>query len=187
MDDTGHVSNLGSSHDLKRLYLPAKSAAPLFKMDEIALNENARHKSKRTWPVKCFSKWSLRSGIQIAFWGCLAVFSANLVILITAATLNEGFQGGVGVLSNGNSMDMSSLTTTLHILINVLSTGLLTASNYCMQMLCAPTREDVDRAHMRGQYMDIGVLSLRNLRRIPRRRAVLWVLLALSSLPLHLL
>lgn len=36
-------------------------------------------------------------------------------------------------------------------------------------------------------WLDIGVPSLRNLRRISTRRVVLWWLLALSSIPLHLL
>ncbi|EON67299.1 hypothetical protein W97_06552 [Coniosporium apollinis CBS 100218] len=81
---------------------------------------------------------------------------------------------------------MSRLSTAYHILINVLSTILLTASNYCMQILCAPTRDEVARAHRDGQGLDIGIISLRNLRYISKRKSTLFLSLALSSIPLHL-
>lgn len=35
----------------------------------------------------------------------------------------------------------------MHIIINILSTALLAASNYVMQCLSAPTRPDVNEAH----------------------------------------
>jgi hypothetical protein len=73
----------------------------------------------------------------------------------------------------------------LHLLINLLSTGLLMASNYCMQLQAAPTRADIDRAHARGQWLDIGVPSLRNFGKIGRWRKFTWLLLAFSSLPIH--
>lgn len=75
----------------------------------------------------------------------------------------------------------------LHLAINVLSTVLLGASNYCMQCLSSPTRGDVDKAHSKGVWLDIGVPSVRNLRRISGRRFALWCLLAVSSIPLHFL
>ncbi|KAJ9636341.1 hypothetical protein H2199_008016 [Coniosporium tulheliwenetii] len=82
---------------------------------------------------------------------------------------------------------MASLITAYHVLINILSTIMLTASNYCMQLLSAPTRDEVARAHRHGQGLDIGIISLRNLRYISKRRTALWLSLALSSIPLHLL
>ncbi|KAI4197238.1 MAG: hypothetical protein LQ350_006069 [Teloschistes chrysophthalmus] len=74
----------------------------------------------------------------------------------------------------------------LHLAINILGTALLSASNYCMQCLSAPNRQEVDRAHQRQVALDIGVPSLRNLRHISRKRLLLWILLAISSIPLHL-
>jgi hypothetical protein len=73
------------------------------------------------------------------------------------------------------------------LLINALSTILLSASNYTMQCLSAPTRSEVDDAHSTGKWLDIGVPSVRNLGRIARKRVILWWLLGASSLPLHLL
>ncbi|KAI9888350.1 MAG: hypothetical protein M1814_000557 [Vezdaea aestivalis] len=56
-----------------------------------------------------------------------------------------------------------------------------------MQKLCAPTRQEVDRAHSEGKWLDIGVLSLRNLNKISKGRILIWTALALSSIPVHLL
>lgn len=53
------------------------------------------------------------------------------------------------------------------------------------QCLCAPTRRDIDLAHLEGRWLDVGV-QMRNLWHIPRKKLALWVCLALSSLPLHL-
>jgi hypothetical protein len=46
---------------------------------------------------------------------------------------------------------------------------------------------DLDRAHPKGEPLDIGILSMRNLSRLPRKKLVLWTCLAVPSLPLHLL
>ncbi|KAF1945579.1 hypothetical protein EJ02DRAFT_338180, partial [Clathrospora elynae] len=54
-------------------------------------------------------------------------------------------------------------STVLHLIINVFSTMVLAASNYTMQILHSPTREEIDSAHSRGQWLNIGLLSIRNL------------------------
>ena len=56
-----------------------------------------------------------------------------------------------------------------------------------MQCLTSPTRDEIDKAHARYDWLDIGILSLRNLRRISWDRIGLWWLLAFSSIPIHLL
>ena len=75
----------------------------------------------------------------------------------------------------------------LHVFINILSTILLSASNYYLQCLSSPTRKGVDRAHAKGRWLEIGVMSFTNVFHINWLRSILWVCLALSSLPLHLL
>ncbi|KAL8708100.1 MAG: hypothetical protein Q9220_006954 [cf. Caloplaca sp. 1 TL-2023] len=55
-----------------------------------------------------------------------------------------------------------------------------------MQCLSAPTRDEIDRAHQRQRWLDIGVPSIRNLRAMSWYRISLWFLLASSSIPLHL-
>ncbi|KAB8202251.1 hypothetical protein BDV34DRAFT_215660 [Aspergillus parasiticus] len=91
-----------------------------------------------------------------------------------------------GVLYSGDCTKTKRMSTGIHLVINILSTALLCASSYTMQCLCAPTRKEIDRAHQKNQWLDIGVPSMRNLFRISKMKLILWLILALSSLPLHL-
>ncbi|PWY70808.1 hypothetical protein BO94DRAFT_502156 [Aspergillus sclerotioniger CBS 115572] len=95
---------------------------------------------------------------------------------MTAATIYEG-----------SCSRTKAWTTGLHLLINVLSTVVLGASSYCMQCLTAPARNDVDRAHGERVWLHIGVASLRNLAWAERSRLALWMALAITSLPIHLI
>ena len=114
------------------------------------------------------------------------VLIINLILTIWAVA-KSGAQDGLGTLYEGSCKRTASLTFWIHLAINVLSTLLLGASNYSMQCLSSPTRSEVDKAHSQGIWLDIGVPSVRNLRRLSITRIVLWWLLAISSIPLHLL
>ena len=57
-----------------------------------------------------------------------------------------------------------------------------------MQVLSAPTGEEVDHCHSRGVWLDLGVASFKILRWISRKRLFLWLLLlGISSISLHLI
>ena len=114
------------------------------------------------------------------------VFIINLVLTIWAVS-TSGVQNGLGTLQDGSCKKITTLTFWAHLAINVLSTLLLGASNYSMQCLSSPTRREVDKAHGKGIWLDIGVPSVRNLRHLSIARVTLWWLLAISSIPLHLL
>ncbi|KAK4233848.1 hypothetical protein C8A03DRAFT_47693 [Achaetomium macrosporum] len=120
--------------------------------------------------------------------GSLASFIANLSFTIWAVSRSgSNIQNGVGVISEGSSCSRAkNINTGIHVFINVLSSILLAGSNYCMQFLSAPTRDQIDKAHQKTQWVDIGVSSTRNLFIIPWGNALIWALLSLSSLPLHL-
>ncbi|KAF2500873.1 hypothetical protein BU16DRAFT_431906, partial [Lophium mytilinum] len=121
--------------------------------------------------------------------GCIlstVVLCINVILFVVGATAEGGYVDGFATLHKGPGHRIGNLSTMYHVLINVLSTSLLSASNYTMQVLCSPTRKEVDRAHARGQYLNIGILSTRNLWSISKRRLALWWILALSSVPLHL-
>lgn len=51
----------------------------------------------------------------------------------------------------------------LQVIITVLGTLQLGASNYSMQCLSSPTRQEIDKAHSQGIWLDIGVPSLREM------------------------
>jgi hypothetical protein len=119
--------------------------------------------------------------INFAVCACV-VLIINMVVTIWGSAAYKR-----KVLAEGKCEQIKRLNSGLHVLINILSTILLSGSNYCMQCLSAPTREEVDSAHSARKWLDVGIPSIRNLRRISRLRVVVWVLLGLSTAPLHLL
>lgn len=130
-----------------------------------------------------FQGW--RAGALIS--ACIAAVSLiiNLVVVIWLGSRNAGF--GVVEIFNGDCGKVQTMDIWVHLAINVISTLLLGGSNYCMQCLSAPTRSDIDRAHARGRWLDIGVPSTRNLSAIPKYKTLLWLTLGLTSIPLHLM
>lgn len=146
-------------------------------------------KSSR-WRARRSAQWrhlGWRLGVVTAF--CISVFVlvVNISLLIVGGAKHGGYTDGIGTLDDGDAGPMKKIGLTYHVLINILSTALLTSSNYCMQVLSAPSREELDLAHARNTWLDIGILSFRNLAYINRRRMIFWCILGLSSLPLHLL
>ena len=134
-----------------------------------------------------FRKRSWTFGIHAGLYASTAVLLGNVALLVTGSIAHGGVIDGIGTIAQGDMRRISLTSTAYHLLINVLSTVLLTSSNYAMQILCAPTRSDIDRAHSNGHWLEVGIMSIRNLRHIDRRRAMLWALLAITSAPLHLL
>ncbi|OCT55026.1 hypothetical protein CLCR_02775 [Cladophialophora carrionii] len=134
------------------------------------------------WPKRLYG-W--RTG---ALAGALLASLSLLVNLVIVIWL--GAHGGgdsLVQLYNGDCGKVQNMDVWVHLAINVLSTLLLGGSNYCMQCLSAPTRADIDRAHAKAIFLDVGVPSVRNLWRIPRYKMLLWWALGLSSIPLHLM
>ena len=140
-----------------------------------------RHPQART-----FRTW--RSRRDVVLISCLTIaaiiFTFNLTGTIILHT-KWGSNDGIGTIYQGSCARTQSISLWLHLLINLFSTLLLGSSNLCMQLLAAPTRKEIDKAHKRFQWLDIGVPSVRNLRYISRPRLVIWCVLGLSSLPLH--
>ncbi|KIK53463.1 hypothetical protein GYMLUDRAFT_178948 [Collybiopsis luxurians FD-317 M1] len=125
-----------------------------------------------------------RFGAWLATFQAATVLLINIIILIWSAVRTGG--GSSGLVFQGDCNEVDHISIGIHLVINVLSTLLLGASNYIMQSLCAPTRREVDEAHKRGSWLDIGLQSLRNLRYTSRRKRLLWIALSASSIPLHL-
>lgn len=129
-----------------------------------------------------FSGWRF-AVIQFAAWASI-VFFINLFATIWVSTTMKKTGGN---LSEGDCGRVKNLNRGFHVLINVLSTVLLSGSNYCMQCLSAPSRADIDTAHAARNWLEIGIPSIRNLSHIGQRRLYVWLLLGFSSIPLHLL
>lgn len=134
--------------------------------------------------AKSLNGW--RMGLALCAATACTVLMINSILAIWALSKYGFNKGGIGTIQEGNCKTTRRLSLWLHLVINVLSTLLLGASNYCMQCLASPTRDELDRAHRQNTWLDVGVPSVRNLTRISRYRIVLWWLLIISGLPIHL-
>lgn len=136
----------------------------------------------------------LRDKYQGWRFGVLTCASSTCLVLLINICLTLGALGhhgwgrdGQPVLYDGKCDTVSKLSTGVHLLINAMSTTLLCASSYCMQCLSSPTRQELDWAHKQRSWLDIGVLSPRNIKSISKSRRLQWLVLGLSTVPLHLL
>jgi hypothetical protein len=125
---------------------------------------------------------TVSTGLALA----IIVLIVNLIILVWTYSRFQ-IQNSSAVLFTGSCARASTITAVAELVINVLSTLLLAASNNCAQLLISPSRTEVDRAHENGVWIHVGVVSARNFKWIGRWRIVMWAVLFASSLPLHLL
>ncbi|PKY07948.1 hypothetical protein P168DRAFT_331255 [Aspergillus campestris IBT 28561] len=129
------------------------------------------------------------TGVLLCAYGTSIILFINVVLTITAASMSYSKYQSQGynylALYQGNCSTSKNLARGMHGLINVLSTLMLAASNYCMQCLSAPSRQSIDEAHAQRKWMHIGVPSLKNLRSIGLKSQILWTLLCITSVPIH--
>lgn len=96
-------------------------------------------------------------------------------MLINVSALTWAFfrarthDSGRATLYQGDCSKVHRVNTAIHLYINFSSTLLLAASNFSMQCLSAPTRRDIDRAHAKKIWLDIGIPSFRNIPYIKKK------------------
>ncbi|RSL94620.1 hypothetical protein CEP52_012516 [Fusarium oligoseptatum] len=134
--------------ELKKLFHSRSSRLSLHSTDtsEEPMPSSRKRKFQSGW----------RFGLFAGAASCTVVFIVNLFALVWAVTRNEKNWVGQPILQEGPCSDMRFLNAGLHLIINALSSVLLAASNYGMQCISAPTRADVDKAHFKGGWLDIG-------------------------------
>jgi hypothetical protein len=145
--------------------------------------EHDRAKGCWSWRI-----WHSRRDIVLwtAFAISFSVLIANVVIVAVLGS-KHGISSNRGLIKlyEGDCERVKYMGIGAHVGINILSTLLLGNSNLCMQLLVAPTRDEIDAAHRRKVWLDIGIQSWRNLTNIKPSRMWIWVILLISSIPLH--
>lgn len=156
-------------------------------------------------PAAPRSRWSgWRFTVASGSLASVVVLICNIALLGWSYNFPRSNTNNI-LLYQGDCGEMKRIDTLSHLLINVLSTILLAASNYAMQVLVAPTRANVDKAHPLGKYvfcpphgiydqelmasrvLDIGISGFGNWRFMGWNRRICWLSLTLSTIPLHLL
>jgi hypothetical protein len=119
--------------------------------------------------------------------GTAVIFAVVALSLMIMFTVNYAPEGDVGTFMTGNCLTVGRWNSFWHAVLNVASMLFLGAGNYCMQVLVAPSREEVNKAHREGRSMDIGIHSLGNILRISSKRRITWFILGVVSTSMHLL
>lgn len=146
----------------------------------LGIDVSASWKQGQTW----VSKRSRSLAAQIILVSAVLVINFSLTLY---ANLKYQSVEAVGLLYKGDCNTVRKLNLWLHLLISVLSTLMLSASNFCMQVQSAPTRANINAAHAKGSWLDIGLHSPRNLIYIKGWKRVSWLILGITSVPINML
>ncbi|KAL4889864.1 hypothetical protein BDV59DRAFT_185642 [Aspergillus ambiguus] len=131
-------------------------------------------------------------GVVVCVWTVGVVLALNVILTAVAAGIayqkNGTYNFVYASLFEGKCSVAKNWATGIHLVINILSTIMLGASNYCMQCLASPSRADVDNAHRQRLWLSIGIPNIPDLLFYGKgRRRILGFILLTTSLPFHLI
>ena len=109
------------------------------------------------WKPVWYTGW--HTGVLACAASVIVVLLINVSLTIYAATNTKYMmerEKGIRTLYEGSCHKTRTIGLWLHLGINILSTVLLSGSNYTQQCLAAPTRSEIDAAHARRRWMDQG-------------------------------
>lgn len=140
----------------------------------------------RMWASTSITGWRQAAVVNTAVVSVAGL--VLLVVLVLAAVKAGGIQNTLFFYSGACDSDsLTRMNVGLHLLLNVISTAILASSNFFMQVLNAPSRDEVIKAHEKGTWLNIGIPSIRNAFQVSRFKTRSWFVFFLSSIPLHLL
>ncbi|RYC56619.1 hypothetical protein CHU98_g9592 [Xylaria longipes] len=141
--------------------------------------------------------WKMAAKVNCAI---LVIASVTLVGLSIAAASSKNSNIIFILSGNCDGNLVSAVNLALHLLINIVSTLVVEVPlkkweanpfnpqyNFFMQILNAPSREELDNAHSKGSWLGIGVPSVRNGFLVSKFKTWCWIALLISSIPIHLL
>jgi len=155
------------------------------------LSERLERYERRLFGTQIFSIFynnfvsGWHAGLIRAFVLSLCAFILNLIIYVWLYTRYDA-TAGTATIMNDSCTTVRNANIGVHAGLNVLSTMMLGASTYAMQGVTAPTRQEVNEAHAKGIWLEIGTHSVRNLFHVRKRNLWIWVVLALTGVPFHL-
>ncbi len=138
-----------------------------------------------TFPGATLTGWQRGGAVNIA--SLLIIGTILLVLLVVSIARPGSSLSRSTVLYHMNRTRIENLNLAFHVIITLISTGIFASSNFFMQIITAPSRQDINRAHSQIQHLDIGVPSIHNLKVVSPGKQAAWLALLLSSIPIHLL
>ncbi|RVX74197.1 hypothetical protein B0A52_02029 [Exophiala mesophila] len=178
-----------SDNPSARLFSPGLDSSTAYTPDYIAATPNPYSPALLSSVKPAKKRWIGRgwqASSKIALTCAILVLVTNIGLTLGIVGAGHTMQDGVYMVYKGSCREIETKDAWIHLALNFVATVLLASSNYCMQLLSSPTRSEVDRAHSKQKWLDIGIPSLRNLTSLSKKKVTLWWILGLSSVPLHL-
>ncbi|KAL1855006.1 hypothetical protein Plec18170_004418 [Paecilomyces lecythidis] len=129
------------------------------------------------------SSWKKTAAVNVVV---VCILSILLFAFLITGCVRAGGLNDAWTLYHGPCKTANRINLLLHLFLNVLATLVLASSNFFMQIINAPSRDELDKAHQNSRWMDIGVPALRNFLSMPKTKFLCWLVLGCSSVPLHL-
>jgi hypothetical protein len=101
-------------------------------------------------------KQGWRLGTLVSCYAVAVCLLLELALLTYALVTNRP-RNGLGMLYEGHCAKVKRLSILLLLPLNIIGTVLISTSNYVMQAVSAPTRQEVDRSHAEGGFRNIGM------------------------------
>lgn len=134
-------------------------------------------------------KWLV--GLLLCASGVALALVAHIILTVKlaakAAARGYGWGSTTSVVYEGSCHSANRMATGLHFLINVIVLTLTSTSSYCCQILAAPSRGGIDRAHSQRVWVSIGSSSFTNVWYAPIWRKTLWLLILGTSWPVQMM
>jgi hypothetical protein len=121
-----------------------------------------------------------RAGVALNVLLAFFILVAGFVCLIYAVS-KVSLSAGESVIFSGSCPTAENIDSGVYAVINVFGVVLLAGGNYVFQVLSSPTRCEVNIAHTKKKWLDIGIPSVRNLAHISKSRVVTAVVLLLVA------
>lgn len=148
--------------------------------EEQVLTGWGKSRTGRNWRLFTFG-W--RSGVA---WN--ALLSLLLLIVVAVAIvvgiIRVSLFSGDSIIFAGTCSTAKKIDWVLHAVISAFSMVLLAGASYTFQVLSSPTRAEVDKAHGRKKWLDIGIPSIRNLAHMDPKRVVMATVLLVAAVSL---
>ncbi|KAI1390105.1 uncharacterized protein F4822DRAFT_443108 [Hypoxylon trugodes] len=109
-----------------------------------------------------------------------------LICFIVSMSRPDSYFDKATIIFEGDCTRSKTINLVLHLVLNILSTAILASSNFFMQVLSSPSRQEIDKAHLWLRSVDIGTPSLSNWRRVSPFKFAGCLVLFISSVPIHL-
>ncbi|KAJ4135352.1 hypothetical protein NW765_009323 [Fusarium oxysporum] len=156
------------------------STTSLLRRPAIIAARRGSTRARRTVPRPAWARLAWLNTVLLLVFAVL-----HLIVLIYGCVRARGLNAA-WILYQGPCSQSKTINLFLHLLLNVFSTLILASSNYFMQILNAPSRVELDRAHARSGWVNIGAPSMRNFLYLGPVKFTCWLILACSSVPIHL-